>query len=103
MQAATVVRRGPLEPALLLKQPFRTFSFPVLCNKEGSALQLVEGLKAGQATSCFPPRLPEEEHLVQLSCCAAWCPVAATAAAAAAAGGAAVVTRDDGCSNCGVA
>ena len=102
MQAATVVRRGPLEPALLLKQPFRTFSFPVLCNKEGSALQLVEGLKAGQATSCFPPRFPEE-HLVQLSCCAAWCPVAATAAAAAAGGAAAVVTRDDGCSNCGVA
>lgn len=93
-----MVRRGPLEPALLLKQPFRTLSSTVLC-KEGSALQLADGLRAGQATSCFPPRLPEK-RLIQLSCCAASCPVAATAAAAGA--GAAVVTRDDGCSNCGV-
>lgn len=91
-----MVRSGPLEPALLLKQLFGTFSSPVLC-EDSSALQLVEGLKAGQATSCFPPRLPKE-RLIQLSCCAASCLVAAAAAASTA-----VVTRDDGCWNCGVA
>lgn len=52
-----MVRSGPLEPVLPLKELFHTFHSPVL-RKEGPALQLAEGLKAGQATSKFPPTPP---------------------------------------------
>lgn len=54
MQAATVVRSGPLKPALLLKWLYHALLSRVLC-KKGPALQLVDGFKARPGDLLFPP------------------------------------------------